>query len=76
MEASLVIKQLVQSFIYLHQAGIIHRDIKPENILITLGPDKNIREIKIIDFGFAKLIQPGQLLKETCGTPNYVGIYL
>jgi len=40
--------------------------------MIRLGPDGHIQEIKIIDFGFAKLIQPGQLLRETCGTPNYV----
>jgi len=72
IEASLVIKQLIITFIYLHNAGIIHRDIKPENILISLDETKHIREIKIIDFGFAKLIQPGQVLKETCGTPNYV----
>jgi Ca2+-binding EF-hand superfamily protein/tRNA A-37 threonylcarbamoyl transferase component Bud32 len=72
IEASLVIKQLINTFIYLHNAGIIHRDIKPENVMISLGTDGHIQEIKIIDFGFAKLIQPGQTLRETCGTPNYV----
>ena len=68
-----MIKQLIKSFIYLHLAGIIHRDVKPENILITIASDKNIEKIKIIDFGFSKLIQPGQVLREACGTPNYVG---
>jgi serine/threonine protein kinase len=65
-------KQLLNSFNYLHGAGVIHRDIKPENILISLDADKDVKDIKIIDFGFAKFITAGVLLKETCGTPNYV----
>ena len=68
-------KQLLVAIGYLHSVGIMHRDIKPENIMITLSkePQPKIKEIKIIDFGFAQFITPGVILKETCGTPNYVG---
>ena len=66
-------KKLLTSVYYLHNLGIIHRDLKPENILITLGNDGGICELKIIDFGFAKLVNGGVKITETCGTPNYVG---
>lgn len=36
-----------------HRAGVIHRDLKPSNVMFTGGP--GIREIKITDFGIAKM---------------------
>ena len=37
----------------MYQKGVYHRDIKPENILCD--KDSNM---KIADFGFAKVIEP------------------
>jgi len=33
-EISWIMKELIETLLYIHQSGIIHRDLKPENILV------------------------------------------
>ena len=52
-------------FEYLHSKDIVYRDLKPENIMI--GDDGFL---KLIDFGFAKVIKSRTYT--ICGTPEYI----
>ena len=48
-----------------HQQNIVYRDLKASNVLLT-------REghVKLTDFGFAKIVKPGELTSTYCGTPH------
>ena len=60
-------KQVFEALKHCHSKGVIHRDIKMENIL--LDQDQNV---KLTDFGFAKILQPRDRLYDLCGTPGYL----
>lgn len=66
-QAKFYAAQIAAVFQYMHGKNIVHRDLKPENVLIT-------REgyCKLTDFGFAKVIEPGDRTFTLCGTPEYL----
>jgi len=54
-------------------AGIVHRDLKPENILVERDPVTNeVSHVKLTDFGLSKIVVPGEVMMDSCGTPAYV----
>ena len=69
-DAKPIMRQIVSAVVHMHSLNIVHRDLKVENILID-DSDGQIK-IKLIDFGFATVCQPGKKLDLYCGTPCYM----
>ena len=62
-KASEWFRQLLDGVQFAHQLGIVHRDLKPENVMIVDTPGGD--ELKITDFGLAKVLDRGTGVTET-----------
>lgn len=62
-----ILKQILETLVYIHEKGIAHGDIKPNNILIT----KN-NKVSIIDFGISCLINDKSCYGRIVGTKVFM----
>ncbi|MEM7477231.1 MAG: serine/threonine-protein kinase [Planctomycetota bacterium] len=68
-----IVPQICGALQYAHDQGIVHRDIKPENILVDRQG-----QIKIADFGLAKLLSESEnqdnltVTRQVMGTLKYM----
>ncbi len=67
-QALCIVPQICEALQYAHDLGIVHRDVKPENILIDARG-----QVKIADFGLAKLIGESNHEQELTATNQVMG---
>mmetsp|Transcript_6504 Transcript_6504/g.11392 ORF Transcript_6504/g.11392 Transcript_6504/m.11392 type:complete len:275 (+) Transcript_6504:798-1622(+) len=65
------IKQLVNAFITLQEHRILHRDLKLGNLLLS-NSEADSADIKLADFGFAKILNEGSVAQTQLGTPMFM----
>eukprot|EP00450_Noctiluca_scintillans_P028021 CAMPEP_0194550608 /NCGR_PEP_ID=MMETSP0253-20130528/95796_1 /TAXON_ID=2966 /ORGANISM="Noctiluca scintillans" /LENGTH=551 /DNA_ID=CAMNT_0039398047 /DNA_START=14 /DNA_END=1669 /DNA_ORIENTATION=+ len=66
-----MMRQILQTVVYLHSRGIVHRDLKLENFVCET---KRSEDIKLIDFGFTCRWSSHEPLQRPCGTPGYAAL--
>lgn len=62
-----IVYQTLNGVAYCHSQGAVHRDIKPENILLTAQG-----QVKLCDFGFARMLSPGENYTDYVGKSHVV----
>jgi calcium/calmodulin-dependent protein kinase I len=55
---------------YISSRHVIHRDIKMQNILFRVNGD--IKTLKLVDFGLAKVIEGDEKATDFCGSVGYI----
>lgn len=72
-----IMLQLCDGVVAAHELGIVHRDLKPDNVMLARDA-KGKLQVKILDFGIAKLKASGEMDKGltrpgmVMGTPEYM----
>jgi serine/threonine protein kinase len=70
-----LLQQMADALSFAHKHKVVHRDIKPANIIVSKAKDGS-EEIKIIDFGIAKVLEGDSRnftqTGEVFGTPKYM----
>jgi serine/threonine protein kinase len=68
-----LIRPVVEALAYAHRRGVIHRDVKPANLMLVATDAGPV--LRMLDFGIAKIIGPGQLgdtgRSASSGTPGF-----
>jgi serine/threonine protein kinase len=69
------ISQICDAITHAHEHGVIHRDLKPSNIMV-LNVGQTNEQIKILDFGIAKIVTDDSIKAtqtgDVFGSPAYM----
>jgi len=79
-DSSLTVDQTLAIFIQVcdglsraHQSGIVHRDIKPSNIMLVANGESDQDQVKLLDFGIARVTGDQNLAQSLTSTGEIFG---
>uniref|UniRef100_A0A8P4GUL7 Serine/threonine-protein kinase n=1 Tax=Dicentrarchus labrax TaxID=13489 RepID=A0A8P4GUL7_DICLA len=65
-----MVTQILVALRHLHFKNIVHCDLKPENVLLASAD--SFPQVKLCDFGFARIIGEKSFRRSVVGTPAYL----
>uniref|UniRef100_A0AAQ4PRA8 protein kinase C n=1 Tax=Gasterosteus aculeatus aculeatus TaxID=481459 RepID=A0AAQ4PRA8_GASAC len=65
-----LVAQILEALRYLHLKHVAHCDLKPENVLLASADP--LPQVKLCDFGFARIIGEKSFRRSVVGTPAYL----
>ncbi len=65
-----LLKQICAALAAAHAERIVHRDLKPANVMLLRRADGS-EQVKVLDFGIAKLAETATAVSAPLGTPHY-----
>ncbi len=60
-----IVMSICQALGAAHQLGVVHRDLKPENVMVLFDPRSGTDQVKVLDFGIAKLVDAQPKIRAT-----------
>jgi serine/threonine protein kinase/tetratricopeptide (TPR) repeat protein len=75
-QALFMFEELAKGLVHAHSEGIVHRDLKPGNVLLSQRPGNDAPDVRVADFGLAKVSDAGMsaltLAGDRFGSPFYM----